>query len=95
MDAGSPLDLAVLGNCQVAALIDRLGRIVWLCLPRPDADPTFCALLTAEGGAAGAGPQGAGGAGPGAAGAGGAAGGKDDVVDAEFEEVKDKDRRAS
>ena len=55
MDAGSPLDLAVIGNCQVAALIDRLGRIVWLCLPRPDADPTFCALLTAEGGAAGAG----------------------------------------
>ena len=48
-----------------------------------------------QGGAAGAGPQGAGGAGPGAAGAGGAAGGKDDVVDAEFEEVKDKDRRAS
>jgi molecular chaperone DnaK len=42
------------------------------------------------------GPQagGAAGAGGGAAGAG-SAGSKDDVVDAEFEEVKDKDRRAS
>jgi GH15 family glucan-1,4-alpha-glucosidase len=52
MDAGNALDLAAIGNCQVAALIDRLGRIVWLCLPRPDADPAFCALLTREGGAA-------------------------------------------
>ena len=44
------------------------------------------------------GPEGA--AGPGAAGASGSAGaspgaGRDDVVDAEFEEVKDKDRKAS
>src|SRR3984893_14396139 len=45
---------------------------------------------------AGAGP-GAGGAGGGQAGAGaqGGAAGRDDVVDAEFEEVKDKDRKAS
>ncbi len=43
-------------------------------------------------GAAGAQPGGA--AGAGAAGAG-RSGAKDDVVDAEFEEVKDKDRRAS
>jgi len=50
MSAASDLDLAVIGNCQVAALIDRCGRIVWMCLPKPDADPVFCALLRREGG---------------------------------------------
>ncbi len=50
MSAASDLDLAVIGNCQVAALIDRRGRIVWMCLPKPDADPVFCALLRREGG---------------------------------------------
>src|ERR1700692_1719144 len=44
------LDLAVIGNCQVAALIDDRGRIVWACLPKPDADPVFCALLQRDGG---------------------------------------------
>ncbi len=39
------LDLAVIGNCEVAAMIDRLGRIVWSCVPRFDGDPVFCALL--------------------------------------------------
>jgi hypothetical protein len=43
------LDLALIGNCQVAALVDRLGNVVWACLPRPDGDPVFCALLKAEG----------------------------------------------
>jgi GH15 family glucan-1,4-alpha-glucosidase len=46
------LDLAVIGNCQIAALIDGVGRIVWCCLPAPDGDPIFSALLTAEGGTA-------------------------------------------
>ena len=50
MSAASDLDLAVIGNCQVAALVDRRGRIVWMCLPKPDADPVFCALLQREGG---------------------------------------------
>ena len=50
MNASSNLDLAVIGNCQVAALVDDRGRIVWACLPRPDADPVFCALLRREGG---------------------------------------------
>ena len=50
MSTASDLDLAVIGNCQVAALIDRHGRIVWMCLPKPDADPVFCALLRREGG---------------------------------------------
>jgi molecular chaperone DnaK len=39
--------------------------------------------------------QSAGSAGPGATGGGSAGGGKDDVLDAEFEEVKDKDGKAS
>ena len=39
------LELAVVGNCQVAGLIDHLGRMVWACLPRPDGDPVLCALL--------------------------------------------------
>jgi molecular chaperone DnaK len=47
-----------------------------------------------EGGAAGpGGPEAA--AGGAGAGASGAKAGRDDVVDAEFEEVKDKDRKAS
>jgi hypothetical protein len=39
------LNLAVVGNCQICALIDANGRIVWLCLPRYDGDPIFCSLL--------------------------------------------------
>jgi GH15 family glucan-1,4-alpha-glucosidase len=50
MSATANLDLAVIGNCQVAALVDTQGRIVWACLPKPDADPVFCALLRRDGG---------------------------------------------
>jgi GH15 family glucan-1,4-alpha-glucosidase len=50
MSTPANLDLAVIGNCQVAALIDTQGRIVWACLPKPDADPVFCALLRRDGG---------------------------------------------
>jgi len=39
------LDLAVVGNCAVASLIDRSGRHVWLGFPRLDGDPLFSALL--------------------------------------------------
>ncbi len=39
------LDLAPVGNCSVASLIDRQGRYVWCCAPRIDSDPVFCALL--------------------------------------------------
>jgi len=46
------LQLAVIGNCQISALIDARARIVWCCLPRPDGDPVFSALLTPAGGAA-------------------------------------------
>jgi len=43
------LDLALIGNCQIAALLDGQARMVWACLPRPDGDPVFCALLGGEG----------------------------------------------
>ena len=35
----SSLDLAVIGNCMSAALIDRRAQIVWGCFPRIDGDP--------------------------------------------------------
>ncbi|WP_338467428.1 glycoside hydrolase family 15 protein [Novosphingobium sp. ZN18A2] len=41
----SSLDLFPIGNCQVSALIDRAGRLVWGCVPRVDGDPLFSALL--------------------------------------------------
>lgn len=39
------LDLALIGNCQIAALIDSAAEIVWYCLPRFDSDPVFNSLL--------------------------------------------------
>ena len=51
----SSLDLAVIGNSSVAALIDRQARIVFASLPRLDSDPVFCSLLRG-GDAAGASP---------------------------------------
>ena len=39
------LDLGVIGNCTVASMISPLGRHVWFCFPRLDADPIFNALL--------------------------------------------------
>jgi GH15 family glucan-1,4-alpha-glucosidase len=41
----SSLNLGVIGNCQVSALIDDKATIVWSCLPKLDADPAFCRLL--------------------------------------------------
>lgn len=41
----SSLDLAMIGNCSIAALLDDKARLVWCCLPRFDSDPTFCALV--------------------------------------------------
>jgi molecular chaperone DnaK len=57
------------------------------------AQQAYAASGAAAGGEGGAGA--AGGSAGGAAGSGAAGGDKDNVVDAEFEEVKDKDRRAS
>jgi len=46
----STLELGAIGNCQIAALVDPEGSIVWCCLPRLDGDPVFSSLLTARGG---------------------------------------------
>ena len=42
------LDLGIVGNCSISALIDRHGRINWCCLPRLDGDPVFCTLLNGD-----------------------------------------------
>ena len=39
------LNLAVIGNSAIAALVDGRARIVWCCFPRFDGDPIFCSLL--------------------------------------------------
>ncbi|MDR3435361.1 glycoside hydrolase family 15 protein [Telmatospirillum sp.] len=39
------LELGVIGNCAIAALIDPDATIRWCCFPRLDGDPVFCALL--------------------------------------------------
>src|SRR5438270_6845686 len=39
------LDLALIGNCAISALVDKRGAIVWCCAPRFDGDPIFHALL--------------------------------------------------
>ena len=44
----SSLDLWPIGNCQVSALIDRTGRMVWGCVPRVDGDPVFSSLLAGD-----------------------------------------------
>ena len=42
----SSLELGLIGNCGIGALVDRRGRIVWGCVPAFDGDPAFCALLS-------------------------------------------------
>ncbi len=39
------LELGVIGNCQIAALIDPEAALVWACLPRFDAQPAFSSLV--------------------------------------------------
>ncbi|MEL6860932.1 MAG: glycoside hydrolase family 15 protein [Pseudomonadota bacterium] len=41
----STLELGIIGNGTVAALIDPNASIQWLCLPRLDGEPVFNALL--------------------------------------------------
>jgi GH15 family glucan-1,4-alpha-glucosidase len=38
-------ELGLIGNCQISALVDHSGRIVWSCMPRFDSVPVFGALL--------------------------------------------------
>lgn len=40
------LELGIIGNCTFGALVDRMARVVWCCLPRFDSDPVFMSLLT-------------------------------------------------
>jgi GH15 family glucan-1,4-alpha-glucosidase len=42
------LDLAIVGNGAIAALIDAGGTVVWCCFPRFDGDPVFGSLLAGE-----------------------------------------------
>jgi len=39
------LNLGVIGNGTIGALVDPLARIVWGCFPRLDGDPVFSALV--------------------------------------------------
>jgi GH15 family glucan-1,4-alpha-glucosidase len=41
----STLDLGIIGNCTISALVDRHARVVWSCFPRFDGDPVFSSLL--------------------------------------------------
>jgi GH15 family glucan-1,4-alpha-glucosidase len=51
--------LGLIGNCQLSALINHNGEIVWCCLPRFDSEPVFSTLLDeTEGGRFLVGPAG-------------------------------------
>ena len=39
------LNIGLIGNCQVASLIDERATMVWACMPQFDSDPVFCRLL--------------------------------------------------
>lgn len=43
-------DLGLIGNCQISALVERTGHVVWCCLPRFDSEPVFGRLLDPDGG---------------------------------------------
>ncbi len=45
----SSLELGIIGNCSISALVDRCGSVVWYCVPRFDGDPVFHSLLYTSG----------------------------------------------
>ena len=46
----STLDLGLVGNCSIGALIDAEAEVTWACFPRFDGDAVFCSLLRERGG---------------------------------------------
>ena len=46
--ASPSLELGLIGNCRISALVDRRGCIVWSCFPRLDGDPVFSALADGD-----------------------------------------------
>ncbi len=44
-DSKVTLDMALVGNGSIGALIDAHGSVAWCCFPRFDGDPVFCSLL--------------------------------------------------
>jgi GH15 family glucan-1,4-alpha-glucosidase len=42
------IDLALIGNGTIGALIDANAAVVWCCFPRFDGDPVFCSLLAGD-----------------------------------------------
>ena len=50
MKKTASLELGAIGNCGISALVDKVGRIVWCCMPRFDSDPAFHALLNSADG---------------------------------------------
>ncbi len=45
----SDLQLGVIGNGSIAALVDKRGKFVWMCLPRVDGAPIFNSILGGDG----------------------------------------------
>ena len=45
--SGQGLNLGLIGNCCISALVDEKARVVWMCMPRFDGDPVFHGLLGA------------------------------------------------
>jgi GH15 family glucan-1,4-alpha-glucosidase len=44
----SQLDYGLIGNCQISALVDKAGKVVWCCMPRFDSSSVFTSLLGNE-----------------------------------------------
>jgi GH15 family glucan-1,4-alpha-glucosidase len=41
----SQLDYALIGNCQISALLDRQGSYAWCCMPRFDSPSVFASIV--------------------------------------------------
>ena len=46
MHKPSTLDLAIIGNSRIGALVDTQASVQWMCVPGFDGDPVFCSLLS-------------------------------------------------